>query len=414
MGRWSGVEGAGKARDEDMLVPGREVLFLGNSYTAFPEPSGGSRHAAEVARRWLSAGQPLSFMTTGTGIENLRLDGFSGPFRRLPGRVADRLPVPLLYLARALQALLHMPWRSPAVVYGTSDMLPDVLPAFLYRLLARGSFWAGCVFHLVPPPPERAGSGLVNRLSYAGQRLSLMMIKAAADLVIIDNEVLAGRLEELGFDASGMLLTRMGADAPAEVPGERDGPDACYVGRLHPSKGVFELVDIWKEVAGALPGSRLALAGSGPEPLVADLQRAIAEAGLQGQVELLGYLPRERLEELLGSCRVFVSASREEGFGISLVEAMSFGLPVVASALPHYSRLFGDAVIQAPPGDARAFAARVMELLGNDRLRRDAARRSRECAGRFTWEEASSAEVAAVAAAARKGRAPRAGRGSRP
>lgn len=386
----------------DLLVPGREIIFLDNSYTTVPEPSGGARHAIEMARRWISAGQPLSIMTTEIGIENLRLDGFDGPLVRLPWLWPDRLSIPLLYLARSLQAVFHLPWRrAGTILYGTSDMLPDVIPAFLYRLLRKDSFWAGCVFHLVPPPSERAGSGLANRLSHVGQGLSLRMMRSMADMVIVDNVILEGQLAALGFRPESLLLTNMGTDLPVITGGAREGPEACYVGRLHPSKGVFELVEIWKEVVKLLPGSRLAVAGAGPEQLVADLERAFDEAGLGELVELLGYVSREELERLLSSSKVFVSASREEGFGISVVEAMSYGLPAVVSGLPHFSRLFGDALIQVQPGDVSGFAEKVVELLSDDRLRKATGRRSRELASRFTWRDVTTAEAREVAMAAR-------------
>lgn len=389
--------------DSLTLPAGWKVLLLANGFTTVPEPSGGTRHFIELAGHWQGAGQALCLMTQQVGVENCRLEGYDGPFLVAGGRWTDRLPVPLMYAMRSLVCALRLQWQTRNVcLYGTSDMLPDVLPAFLYRLLRPGSsFWVNCVFHLVPPPARRAGPRLANRLSYAGQRLSLFLVRRAADMVVVDNELLRGQLVAMGFCPSRVYVTPMGADVPAEAASERDGPDGCYVGRLHPSKGIFDLVDVWKRVEGELPGSRLVIAGAGPERLMEELRSAVAEAGLGDRVELPGHVSREELERLLGGCKVFVFPSHEEGFGIGILEAMAFGAPVAAFELPHYRHVFGEAMARAPLGDTGALAETVTGLLNDEERRREMGRLGRKLASGFSWPVVSSAEARVVAGAVR-------------
>jgi glycosyltransferase involved in cell wall biosynthesis len=101
-------------------------------------------------------------------------------------------------------------------------------------------------------------------------------------------------------------------------------PCVLFVGRLVAAKGVLEAVEAWRRSGVPLP---LAVAGSGP--LRQELEARAAD--LQSPIELLGWLDRERLSALYRRARVLVLPSRwQEPFGISGIEALSFGVPVAA------------------------------------------------------------------------------------
>ena len=388
--------------EEPAILDGWYVVFLGNCFTKVPEPSGGSKHFIELARTWRDMGQQLVVMTPEIGVENCEMEGFSGPFRRVPPKWADGLGIMAMYLVRGLAALFKVPWsRSPLLMYGTSDMLPDVLPAFAARILKRKPvFWANCIFHLVPPRGERAGSRLNNTASFLAQRLSLKLIRTFADLIIVDNPVLRDDLVAMGFNRSRIFVTAMGIDIPRLEAGCAPVYDACFLGRLHPSKGISDLLSIWRRVCIRRPGSRLAVIGTGP--LEETFKADVREMSLEGLVEVMGYLPRDQMERVMSSSSVLVFPSHEEGFGISLVEGMAFGLPTVAYALPHYTEIFEDVPALVPVGEIDGFAARVLELLEDEKLREKKSAESRELALRYTWENAVSREAQAIVRAVRR------------
>ena len=389
---WKNESGAG-------LFPGWDCLFLANCMVSCPALSGGDKHFIEVARRWRSNGLSLSVMTTDIGKRNCLLEGFDGPFVLLPGERVDNLGIMPAYAARMVLALFKMPWRKEnTLLYGTSDFLPDVLPAFLGRVFGRGRRWVQCVFHLVPHPRERGGSGVVNTVSYVMQRLSLALIRRRADLVIVDNSTLRSELVSMGFSPDKILVTVMGADRPVVREMRPATYDGCFLGRLHVSKGVFELVDIWKRVCERRPGSSLAMVGADPLRLRGELEKKIRALGLEGAIHILGYLPGAELEEVLSSSRVFVFPSHEEGFGISLLEAMKHGVPAVAFGLPHYREIFGDAIITVEMGDVERFADEVGALLEDEERCQRMAVAGRTVAGRYSWERTADLEAEAICA----------------
>ena len=74
----------------------------------------------------------------------------------------------------------------------------------------------------------------------------------------------------------------------------------------------------------------------------------------------------QEYEELLGECTALVTLSREEGYGLPLVEAMSMGTPVVATDMPIFREVADDAALFAAPDDPRGFAEQVRRLADHE------------------------------------------------
>lgn len=142
------------------------------------------------------------------------------------------------------------------------------------------------------------------------------------------------------------------------------------LGRMVPYKGFPVLLRAWSRLRGeeAFRGFRLRLIGSGPqEGELRDLVRAL---GLSDAVEFCGDLPDEQKWQALREACALVapSVSRAETFGISILEAMSVGLPVVTTRLDTGVAALargGACGGVAEPGDAAGLAAGLKSVLGN-------------------------------------------------
>jgi glycosyltransferase involved in cell wall biosynthesis len=132
------------------------------------------------------------------------------------------------------------------------------------------------------------------------------------------------------------------------------------------------------------PGRRpvLVFAGAGTQ----DLAEEAAVLGVIGDVRLLGPVDKDRLEDLYCAANVLATATRHEGFGLPLVEAMARGVPVVCPDLPVLREVAGEAAHYVAPGDLRALGAALAELPEVDRLRAAGIDR----AARYTWEAAGA------------------------
>jgi phosphatidyl-myo-inositol dimannoside synthase len=203
----------------------------------------------------------------------------------------------------------------------------------------------------------------------------------------------------LGVDADRIEVVPNGIDARfAPGAGDRarqkhalgDGPVALYLGGLKRRKNLPLLLDAWREVARARGDARLLIAGSGP--LEAGLRRRATALGLGDRVVFAGRVAEAEKVGYYNAADLFVSPSSLEGFGFTVGEAMSCGLPVVVSdrgALPELV-VDGEGGFVCRHDDAGELARRILLLLGDPELRRRLGGFNRERIDRhFRWERAS-------------------------
>jgi len=260
---------------------------------------------------------------------------------------------PLLDILTALQ---------PRVVHTTGDFFVDVLPSARLRRRA-GSRWSGVVHHLNAPPLRRRNELVASTASYVLQRVSLRAMRRSCDAVSLLNTTTLEELAALGFRRDRLHVVGAGIDAgrfrlvPEPPPGRR----ILWVHRLEPTKGVADL----PKLAALLPGAQFDVVGRGPQHWQSALERDLAAAGVASRVRLHGFVGDDELLALYASANAFVSCSYEEGFGISLCEALASGVPCVAYGLPSHAEIFGDLVACVPPGDVEALARRIEAVLAS-------------------------------------------------
>lgn len=139
------------------------------------------------------------------------------------------------------------------------------------------------------------------------------------------------------------------------------------VGNLYPVKGHAVLLDALATLRNRR-GWRLAIAGRGEEE--ASLRAQAAAAGIADRTHILGF--RDDVPDILAAGDVFAMPSLSEGLPLALVEAMSFGLPVVVSrvgGIPEVVTNDVDALL-VPPSDVGALAGALRNLLEDPILRR--------------------------------------------
>lgn len=140
----------------------------------------------------------------------------------------------------------------------------------------------------------------------------------------------------------------------------------CHVSNFRPVKRVMDVVEVFEKITAEVP-SRLLMIGDGPDRSRAE---AFARAHhLRDRVFFLGNVPN--LEEILGSCDLFLLPSESESFGMAALEAMASEVPVITTntgGLPEVVSE-GETGYLLPIGDVEGMAARGIEILKNDDLR---------------------------------------------
>jgi glycosyltransferase involved in cell wall biosynthesis len=116
------------------------------------------------------------------------------------------------------------------------------------------------------------------------------------------------------------------------------------------------------------------------------LKRIAAALDISSQVALLDRVSDEQLATLFGAAALFVFPSLEEGFGLPPLEAMAYGMPVVASNTSSMPEVLGDAALLVDPTDTRALADAMVTVLTLPALAEDLRQRGLQRSRHFSWE----------------------------
>lgn len=282
-----------------------------------------------------------------------------------PGYIAaSRWPADVVYVHRPhpladLSTLMGPP--RPTIVFHHADVQRQRIARVVYRPLAL-------------TVARRAVAAVVA--TEAGLRHAADLGPAGRDKAVVI---------PFGVDAA-RFSPNPNPPRPPGFPIPEGGPVALFVGRLVSYKGLDVLLR-------AVEGSELHVVLVGDGPLAEDLHRQVARRGLRQQVRLVGHVDEAVLPAYHQAADYFVlpSTTPAEMFGISLLEAMACGRPLITTDLSTGVREVNEHNVTGlvvPAGDATALRAAMERLAGNPQLReRFGTLARRRVLERFTLEQ---------------------------
>jgi glycosyltransferase involved in cell wall biosynthesis len=315
------------------------------------------------------------------------------PLPALPGVYAIRPPAWLAAgIGEAPARLLTFAWAAwrhrPHVIGGFHLLINGLAGEVLARLVG-----ARCLYFCVGGPMEVIDGGiwaenrLFGRLETPDAVIERRLVRAAGacdDVITMGTR--AVRFFRRNRTQARFHVVPGGIDEVRFRPG--DGPaeyDLILVGRLAAIKRIDLFLRVVAEVARAVPAVQAVVVGDGE--LRGGLNKQLHELGLSDRVVLAGH--RADVESWLRRARVFVLTSQSEGLALSLMEAMSCGLPAVVSDVGDLADLVEDGVnghLVPRDAPAAAFAAPIIALLTDPARYESFRRAARASAGRFTVE----------------------------
>lgn len=153
---------------------------------------------------------------------------------------------------------------------------------------------------------------------------------AARKVIAVSTALAKSILRNTGVEACVIPdVLRFPEIALSRVYDGRDGLSFISAANLLPNKGFDVLIEAFDSVSETLPDARLTIMGDGPERQ--RIERMISERGLSDRVSMTGRYTREMFAEALSKSDVFVLPSRSETFGVVYAEALSSGVPVIAT-----------------------------------------------------------------------------------
>jgi glycosyltransferase involved in cell wall biosynthesis len=259
----------------------------------------------------------------------------------------------MLMLVRGKVLLLHAHAASGASFWRKACFL---LPAFLFRVPTVLHIHAGPFpdFYQECKRPARAAvRAVLNRV----------------DRVVVVSNKLKEFVESICANRGVVTIYNPMPLPPLADFGGRAPAQVLFLGRLGRGKGTYDLLQAVRQVAARHPGIKLVLGGDGELERTRATSRAL---GIDANVELLGWVGGRAKAQLLASATVCVLPSYSEGLPMSVLEAMSAGLAVIATAVGGIPEVVTDGIEGrlVPPGDVDALAAALDRVLSDEEERR--------------------------------------------
>ena len=355
-----------------------------------PEAGGSEIHASRVASLWAEAGIEVTMRTSyapGSAQVGWR-DGY---------RVIRKAGRYLVFPRAAFSEMMH--W------HGASDALVEIwngMPFFspLWAANRPRAVWLHHVHDTMwdmtlPPRLARLGRTIEFRVApplYRGTQIVTLSQSSKDEIA-----------RRLRLRPSNITVVPPGID-PSFTPGPpslRDpDPLVLAVGRLVPVKRFDVLIDSLAEVKLLRPALRAVIVGEGYER--AALERRIADHDAAGWISMPGRVDDAALLDLYRRAWVLASASRHEGWGMTITEAAACRTPAVATRIPGHL----DAIVDGTTGllvdDQPALSAALDRVIRDDALRTLLGKNAFEHAAHFTWAATARGTLEVLAAEARR------------
>jgi glycosyltransferase involved in cell wall biosynthesis len=280
--------------------------------------------------------------------------------------------------------LLHVPYFAPPLrtfaipsLVTILDVIPQRLPA--YRASSAQQFY----------------SQLVGRAA-----------RRATTIIAISHHCKQDIVDTLGIPADRIIVTYLAPDPrlrPASAETRQDlrrrlglnGPFILNVGGMDVRKNIAGLIQAFAEVYRQLgnPDLRLFIAGNpaklGSDVIFPDWRPHAEKLGVTDKL-VCAPVAEEDLATLYSAADCFAFASLYEGFGLTPLEAMACGAPVVCSDKTSLPEVVGDAGLLVDPMDPRAFSAALLRVLTSTETAQELRTRGLAQSARFTWDRTAS------------------------
>jgi len=163
-------------------------------------------------------------------------------------------------------------------------------------------------------------------------------------------------------------------------------PRLLFLGRLDPRNGLDRILAAMPRVLAAFPRAELIVAGDGPlRRIYEGRARALGD-----RVRFLGRVYDER-PALYGSADLYLCPTNKASFGITLLEAMACGTPIVGSDICGFRELVRDGKsVLLPPDDPEAWAETVVRLIRDPEQRAEMRAWGLEKAAQYSWADVSA------------------------
>jgi len=297
----------------------------------------------------------------------------------IDGTKAKKLVIAIVGLVRVWIALRH---RKIDVVYVHGSDIISCLRKFFFIKLAQ-FYRRKVVYHL-------HGASLLEQYSKMPYFIKSKVISVfeSADIVICLSSSWSNHIARIAPRANIEVIPN-GVALPAFSASERPSSrlSLLFLGLIGHRKGVFDLLKAFEKLVKGNFNCVLLIGGNGD---IGSLHEAAERLGISRYVHYLGWITGSKKEEILRISDIFVLPSYGEGMPMSILEAMSYGIPVVSTPVGGIPEVVEDGKtgLLVPPGNVDRLAEALKYLIENEDIRSEFGRAARKkVEAKFTIEK---------------------------
>lgn len=194
-------------------------------------------------------------------------------------------------------------------------------------------------------------------------------------------------VERLRVSPEAVHVIPPGVDGPPATATGR-APHVLYVGSIFNRRRVPDLIAAFALVAATHPEAQLHLVGDNRSFPHEDIGALIARSGCADRIQWHRYVPDDTLQDLYRQARAFVFLSEYEGLGLTPMEALAGGIPALLLDTAVARESCGDAALYVARGAVSDTAARIEQLLYDERVRQRLLSAAPAALGRYDWARA--------------------------
>lgn len=367
--------------------------------------TGVGRYLGELLRRWTArpdaglrkfvlyapAPLPLAF-PAGTVEQRVIGSGAGTWWEQTTLRSAVRSDRPDVFFAPAYTAPLAVGTPLAVTIHDLSFVAhPEWFrPRERWRrqvITARTAAAASIIF----TDSQFSRSELENRLQVAPERVRVIppgVSDANAGLGIRDSG--------LGDPKAGPGARGSGLEEHTAGSATRDlgfwgrEPLVLYVGSIFNRRRLPDLIAAFARATADMPAARLNIVGANRSWPAQDLAATAAAHGVGTRVELRNYVDEAELAQLYARASLFAFLSEYEGFGLTPLEALASGVPIVVADTPVAREVYGPAAEYVRAGDVEGTAAAIRRFLSEPSAASEQLARAADVLARYSWDRAAA------------------------
>jgi glycosyltransferase involved in cell wall biosynthesis len=288
------------------------------------------------------------------------------------------------YSKNVMEGALKLPRQVAGLLRGGADVYHAISPVGGAAAVLLGRSPLVVTIHDVIP--FNVSASYDSPLKYRIWRQCIRLCLSRAAAIVVPYQVTKAELvEKLGTLASKIHVVNYGVDHSVYFPRTqipRERLRVLYVGEVSRSKGVEVLIRAFAEVLKRVPDAELLIGGksSKDQPMLQELARSL---GIQ-RLTFLGFIPENDLADHYARATVMVFPSHC-GFGLSSLEAMACGTPVVGVKALDAPEFFADAGLLAEPDNVPDLADCLARVLESRELQVELNKKSLARAELFSW-----------------------------